>query len=413
MGLQRGWNSALDATFCADNIYNNKTFNGKAPSKDEPIEGPIEWSEHLDNMMNLMTKLGNNSRESKLSEEMNIGLFNEKGPVVTQIRRQLKAGNVEAPVPAYLPTVEPWFRYKEFDLTIKKNYQGRDLFDNIHPLATRELAIFHRNEKYVDKGAYIKKKITRPTAAMLTWPKRFECSAFWCDNTMKLLQIDGKTAPGEKVLASSQPDSDEPAPKEEAPPKINPEEVKHVARRKSNALRDHVLQAAMSGPSPSGLDRKDRSGLDALIFAGKDKAKQAFEKKEGISSSEPASSPPPKWRPSGGLAQQRASILTPTDVSAIANLTARLDSAQIGAPAAGAGFTGAGDPLYSLRLQQVKYEKETTKAKLLYAEKEAVKVKVEQEALDAKMAYAKKEVDMLNALLNAYADAEAKLRDMA
>ena len=89
VGLQRGWNSALDAVFYADNIYNNKTFNGKPPSMEEPIEGPIEWAEHMDNMMNLMQKLGNASRDSKLSEEMDTGMLEERGPVVVQMRRQL------------------------------------------------------------------------------------------------------------------------------------------------------------------------------------------------------------------------------------------------------------------------------------------------------------------------------------
>jgi hypothetical protein len=93
VGLQRGWNSAMDACFYADNIYNNKTFNGKPPSKEEPIEGPIEWAEHMDNMMNLMQKLGNASRDSKLSEEMDTGMLEEKGPVVVQMRRQLGKGS--------------------------------------------------------------------------------------------------------------------------------------------------------------------------------------------------------------------------------------------------------------------------------------------------------------------------------
>ena len=194
-----------------------------------------------------MTKLGNNSRESKLSEEMDTGMLIEKGPVVVQIRRKLKARNVEAPVPQYLPPVEPWGRYKEFDLAVKRNYQGRDLFDNIHPLATRELALFERNEKYVDKGALIKKKVTRPTAAMLTWPKRFECSAFWCDNTMKLIEIDGKTAPGQKPLEKSETQEEPPAP-EKAAPQVNAEEVKAVATRKSNRLRESIVMAAMAGP---------------------------------------------------------------------------------------------------------------------------------------------------------------------
>jgi hypothetical protein len=125
---------------------------------------------------------------------MDIGMLEEKGPVVAQIRRQLKARNIEAPVPQYLPPVEPWYRYKEFTRIIKKQYAGRDLFDNIHPWATRELAIFDHNEKWVDRGALIKKKVTRPTASMLTWPKRFDCSTFW--GMMKLLEIEGKNPPG-------------------------------------------------------------------------------------------------------------------------------------------------------------------------------------------------------------------------
>jgi hypothetical protein len=94
VGLQRGWNSALDAVFYADNVYNNKTFNGKPPNKDEPIEGEIEWAQHMDNMMNLMQRLGNASRDSKLSDEMDTGMLDEKGPVVTQMRRQLGAYHI-------------------------------------------------------------------------------------------------------------------------------------------------------------------------------------------------------------------------------------------------------------------------------------------------------------------------------
>ena len=78
VGLQRGWNSALDAVFYADNLYNNRHFNGKPPSEKEPITEPVEWSEHLDNFMNLMEKNANFCRESKMSDEMDTGMLNEK-----------------------------------------------------------------------------------------------------------------------------------------------------------------------------------------------------------------------------------------------------------------------------------------------------------------------------------------------
>ena len=93
----------MDSVFYADNLYNNKTFNGRCPDKDEPIEGPIEWSEHLDNLMNLIQKLGNNSRDSKLSDEMDTGMLDEKGPVVVQIRRQLKARKSRPLFPSICP----------------------------------------------------------------------------------------------------------------------------------------------------------------------------------------------------------------------------------------------------------------------------------------------------------------------
>ena len=278
VGLQRVWNSALDACFYADNIYNNKTFNGKPPSLEDPIEGPIEWSAHLDNITNLMTTLGNNSRNSKLSAEMNSGVLDKGGPVVNQITRYLKSRNIEAPEPQYLPVAEPWYRYHEYEIAIRKNQKGSNLFENIHPTTTRELAIFEKNAKFVDKGVYLRNKATRPTAAMLTWSKRFECSAFWCDMSMKLLQIDGQAAPGEKALekkatytaTEENDDKDEPA-KEERP-KMNSGEIQAIAKRKSDSLRNNIVVVAMS-PRPSDISKKDRSGIDAIIFQAAEKDK--------------------------------------------------------------------------------------------------------------------------------------------
>jgi hypothetical protein len=212
----------------------------------------------LDNLMNLMTTLGNCARDSKLSPEMDTGMLDDKGPVVNQIRRSLKGMKVEAPVPQYLPPVDPYNRYKDFALEVNRQYKGRDLFENEHPLATRELAIFDYNNRWVDKGAFLKKKVTRPTAAMLTWPKRFECSAFW--GMMDLLEIDGKPAPGKKATAKAA--KEEAATEEKKAPQINAEEVSKIASRKSTRLRESIVLQAMTGPAPSGLDKKDRKGLD-------------------------------------------------------------------------------------------------------------------------------------------------------
>lgn len=107
VGLQRGWNSAMDCAFYADNLYNNISFNGRPPLISEPIEAPIEWSQHLDNMMSLMQTLGIASREGRLSSEMDVGTLDEKGPVVVQIKRKMMARNTEPLIPAYVPQVAP------------------------------------------------------------------------------------------------------------------------------------------------------------------------------------------------------------------------------------------------------------------------------------------------------------------
>jgi hypothetical protein len=384
VGLQRGWNSAFDAVFLADNLYNTKTFNGEPPNVEEPMKGPVEWGDHLDNMTNLMTKLGNNARESKLSPEMDTGLFDEKGPVVAQIRRQLKARNIEAPCPAYLPPVEPWGRYKEFDLTVKKNYKGKLLFSNIHPLATRELAIFERNTRWVDTGAMIKKKVTRPTASMLTWPKRFECSAFW--GMMKLLEIDGKAAPGEKVLDKDEADA--PPPVESAPPKLDQNEIFKTATRKSMSLRESIVLQAMN-PQPAGLDVKDRSGMDALIFhaASRGKARSG-----GGDDDAPMS---PRGRKASDEPVRRTSLLTNDELLAINSLTAQLQGTGMKATP-----KGGSDPAL-----------DALKAKLAYAELEVTSLDAQQSALKAKMTYAEKEVEMIQTCLEAYKKEAKKSTD--
>lgn len=443
VGLQRGWNSALDATFYADNIYNTKSFTGGPLNKDEPVETPVEWSQHLDNLMNLMVKLANNSRESKLSEEMDIGMLEERGPVVVQIRRQLKARNIEAPVPQYLPPVEPWYRYKEFTRIIKKQYAGRDLFDNIHPWATRELAIFNHNEKWVDRGALIKKKFNRPTASMLTWPKRFECSAFW--SMMKLLEIDGKTPPGVKPVGGA--DAPTNAAKEEEeptkedddftpeapPPTPNREEVMEKATQKSMRLRESVIMAAMSSSPRASVG----SSAEKSFFFNKRPQEtvatevsrmlpvQAAARRESMmkpANDGPVSSAtlaaavasrsrgepvklesvfarPPIIQSGGHGGGGAAAGLSIDDLGAITELSELLRSTKIGKE----------DPLDKVKIRCLQYEQESLQAKLTYAEKEVASVKAQQLAVNAKLAYAEIEMEMIKKALKANQDAEAEL----
>ena len=372
----------------------------------------------MDTFLNMMATLSKNSRESKLSEEMDTGMLDAKGPVVMQIGRQIR----EAPVPQYLPPVAPWGRYKEFQHQVKSNYKGRGLFDNPHPLATRELAVHFRNEKYVEEGDGIKRRVNRPMAAMLTWPKRFECSAFWCKGSMKLREIDGKIAPGQVALMKkSSNDEVPPSPRslqedatakeeEAAPPKVevpkvNLQEVQRVARRKSVRLRENVLEAAMAGPSPSGVDRKNRNALDAFIFQGAGKGKARADSLEGSTgettenSSLPASTSKMLERAFGGRHVGAGGPPFEDTYSPVRPVAARggfaaADASTVQTPRlATGGMNGIdGDTekvMHQLHLSKVKYEKENLQAKLVVAKAEIMKVQAEEEAVQAKMMFTK------------------------
>ena len=394
VGLQRGWNSAFDACFYADNLYNNTSFNGRPPSVDEPITSPIEWSEHKDNLTNLMTKLGNNSRDNKLSEEMNSGMLDEKGPVVLQLDKFLKTREVDAPVPQYLPIIEPWYRYHEYKNAIRKNYKGQLLFNNIHPTTTRELAIFKKNNRFVEKGMYMRNTVTRPTAAMLTWMKRFECSAFWCDMSMRLLEIDGKAAPGEPAISNragqeeKKDDLREEIPASQERPKMD----SAIAKQKSDSLRDNIMS-----PRPSGIRKSGRKGVDGLLSHASKKSQYQKLSVPLLSDEEKASVAPP-------VAANAAHPFEPNSLLVIQNVTKTLDDS------ADVSTKGI---VHELRIKAISWEREVCEARLKVAQTEVVKAEAEEAVLRAKKASAQKQVEAMNNLLEAYQDAESRLLSIA
>jgi len=406
VGLRRGWTSAMDACFFADNIYNNKSFNGSPPDFENPIDEPIEWSEHMDNILNLMQKVGNASREGKLSEEMDTGMLATKGPVVQQIRKKLKSQKCEPPVPPYQIPVSPFFRYKEFQLTVNKNYSGKNLHINEHPWTTREIAIFEHHTKFIERGDGIKRRVTRPTAAMLTWPKRFECSAFW--GMMKILAVDGKSAPGEKAAPGAKPAAGgkapapaTPAPAAIAKPTIDTKEVSNRASVKSNRLRESLVMAAMSGPHDTPTSGNTNAGIASLLGRFQKPSARKLASQEAAPERVPDQSTPLPIRfrkaPEPGV----AAPFSPADMNVIKRLSTQLASAPTAAAAPMASSFDSG-LMSDLNVTRLNAEQDVLKARLQFAKAEVAKVQAEKAAVDAKMVYAQTEVQATQALLAAY-----------
>ena len=395
------------------------------PSKTDPMLEPTEWSKHLDNLMSLMQLLGNAAREGALSNEMDVGTFDERGPVVVQIKRELMARKIEPPVPAYVPNVDPWSRYKCFALELAKNYKGKLLWENKHPLATRELALFFENERFVERAGRIRDSVTRPKSAMLTWPKRFECSAFWA--MMPLVEIDGKLAPGADAGSKHLPGAGGISANDlihiEANSKgidgssavshaasesssrcsngPNPDEVKVLAKMKSSRLHERIVTVAMNGPTIHHHSSADET-LGNIIF-----------KKNGTPSAKMSQENPVKHHlECNPISQFLFGGDKPNPKLVDGNEIA--DSGKAGlvtttASTTGDESSGTDRALLELRQTTIALEKKSLLAKLAFAQAEVTKVAYEQKALEAKMNHVQTEVEMIRQCLQAYEDAEAKL----
>lgn len=260
---------------------------------------------------------------------------------------------------------------------------------------------------------------------------------------MKLREIDGKIAPGQEAPMKKMTNNEVPlsprslqedaTPKEEeaAPPKVeipkvNLEEVQRVARRKSVRLREHVLEAAMAGPSPNGVDRKSRNALDALIFQAADKVKAMTELSEGSEeettegSARPDSTARMLERAFGtrrGFGDDGVSsgvTVSPVGPVAAGGVFMASDLSMIQTPRLATGGTTGIDGktekmMHQLHLSKVKYEKENLQAKLVVAKAEIMKVQAEEQVVQAKMMFTKTEYDRIANLLHTYTEAETKL----
>jgi len=80
VGLQRGWNGAMDACYIIDNLY-NLTFSGGC----EPME-PCSWNEHNAKLQEMLPVLYDYSHDGRLTTEGLQGEHADQGVVMTQLR---------------------------------------------------------------------------------------------------------------------------------------------------------------------------------------------------------------------------------------------------------------------------------------------------------------------------------------
>lgn len=131
VGLQRGWNGAMDACYIIDNLY-NLTFSGGC----EPIE-TTSWNDHFARLQDMLPTLYDCSHDGRLTKEGLQGEHADQGVVMTQLNRQAK----DAEKPQWQLDIDPFSRYEPLAKLACEKYKGAKIGENTHPVVARALAI--------------------------------------------------------------------------------------------------------------------------------------------------------------------------------------------------------------------------------------------------------------------------------
>jgi hypothetical protein len=256
---------------------------------------------------------------------------------------------------------------------------------------------------------------------------------------MKLVEIDGKSAPGAKVTRGKKSGFCEEKKEEE---KVERPKSSIVAAavatrenkaegQKPNFLNEKKeekyekderpkvesqavtkqrfgspklsLAAAAKSYRPSGIRKDNLRNMDTL-----------FSKTTLKGKSEPAKiQPPPSFTKKSAVAADPASTndngRIQNDFSGLNKLSRNFDIPST-MTARDPTLGGANDPMHEVRLLTVRYEQEMCRARLEVAQAKIAKAEAEEKVLRATKACAQKEAEALSSLLEAYANAESKLQ---
>jgi hypothetical protein len=220
LGLKRGWQAVMDTCYAVDNLYNRTMYAGEL----EKTPDMVSWDDHYEKLWEHITQNFELCNRLQIAEELGRGEYEERGLVITQLKKKLK----DPEKPPFEPEIDPIMRYAPLLQAQNKLFNQKALDDKdwLHPKVAKEIA---KKEYYetIMKGEGARGEIVY--------------------NGKKLISIDGKTvaeaksgytfkAPQRKSVALTAP------PPTEKKPVIPVEEVK----RKSLNLKESLANALMA-----------------------------------------------------------------------------------------------------------------------------------------------------------------------
>jgi len=166
LGLKRGWQAIMDTCYAVDNLYNKEAFRERKGKEPESWT----WDDHYEALAEQVAQNFELCNRLKVSEELGKGAYDEKGPVIMQ----LKKFNKDAEIPTLEVEVNPWTRYEV--LAKETGDSWKTLMkdpDWVHPQVQKQL---NKTEYYTKKG--------------MSATGEFKYSG------KKLVSVGGKTLPG-------------------------------------------------------------------------------------------------------------------------------------------------------------------------------------------------------------------------
>jgi len=274
LGLKRGWQAIMDTCYAVDNLYNRTCFcqkRGKDPDT-------FAWDDHYEA---LREQIGTNfeyCNRLNVGDELGRGEYDEKGVVMTQLRKLLK----EFERPIFEVEIDPWTRYKPLEKEATEQWRNamkaeRITEENMHPYVRKYMAKRTFYQEIQKKGGaageieYVGKKLVSINGKTIGGKQ-----GGYVFSANKRPSI--KSASGLNIVA-------EPAAVKPAAPKV--EEVKIKALERKNSLAEkvlsqnldaHMMQSTAKAPAAS-------SSMAAQVAAQAALKKQMAGKVGGMCSS--------------------------------------------------------------------------------------------------------------------------------
>eukprot|EP00438_Fugacium_kawagutii_P033130 Skav217302 [mRNA] locus=scaffold1466:306679:325933:+ [translate_table: standard] len=156
VGLQRGWNGVMDASYLIDNLY-NMSFSGDVDALEL-----TSWNEHVQKLQQVIPKLYDCSHDGRMTREGLQGEYADQGVVMMQLNKQMKDSDAEKP--QWQLKVDPFHRYEQFAKAFEESGDGSRASPKLISVNGRELvttpaAYDHASSKSESLQAMLSKQI--------------------------------------------------------------------------------------------------------------------------------------------------------------------------------------------------------------------------------------------------------------